>query len=183
MIQVKMVHHINVQITNRERTRAWYERVLGATFLDRGEALNKRQLQLNLGNAELHFSDTDTPVLAPQPHFAIEVENWEATLAHLDRVGVPYSRTGRNAFTRVGTGESERWAKREDSGEHYTYIHDPDGNLIELVYHPLGLVDAAGQRVDLSPHRPGLRWRQLPEVETALGKTATATATGHAKTP
>ena len=30
MIQVKMVHHINVQITNRERTRAWYEQVLGA---------------------------------------------------------------------------------------------------------------------------------------------------------
>jgi catechol 2,3-dioxygenase-like lactoylglutathione lyase family enzyme len=51
MIQVRMVHHINVQITNRERTRAWYEQVLGATFLDRGAALNQRMLQLNIGNA------------------------------------------------------------------------------------------------------------------------------------
>jgi catechol 2,3-dioxygenase-like lactoylglutathione lyase family enzyme len=113
-----MVHHINVQITNRERTRAWYEQVLGATFLDRGPALNKRQLQLNLGNAELHFSDTDQPVLAPQPHFAVEVEDWQATLAHLDRLGVSYSRTGSGAFTRVGTGNEERWGRREDSGEY-----------------------------------------------------------------
>ena len=91
MIRVKMVHHINVQITNRERTRAWYEQVLGAKFLDRGPALNKRQMQLNIGNAEMHFSETDTPVMAPQPHFALEVEDWPATLAHLDRLGVPYS--------------------------------------------------------------------------------------------
>jgi catechol 2,3-dioxygenase-like lactoylglutathione lyase family enzyme len=80
------------------------------------------------------------------------------------------SRTGRGAFDRVGTGSDERWGKREDSGEHYTYIHDPDGNLIELVYHPLGLVDADGNQVEVVTHPHGLRWRQLPEVETALGK-------------
>jgi catechol 2,3-dioxygenase-like lactoylglutathione lyase family enzyme len=174
MIQVKMVHHINVQISDRERTRAWYEQVLGATFLDRGPALNKRQLQLNLGNAELHFSETPTPAIAPQPHFAIEVQDWQATLEHLDRVGASYSRTGRGAFTRVGTGNEERWGKREDSDEHYTYLHDPDGNLIELVYHPLGLVDARGKQVDTSQHVQGVRWRQLPEVETTLGKTVAA---------
>ena len=47
MMHVKMVHHINVQITDRQRTREWYEQVLGARFLDRGPALNQRQLQLN----------------------------------------------------------------------------------------------------------------------------------------
>jgi hypothetical protein len=31
--------------------------------------------------------------------------------------------------------------------EHYTYIHNPDGNTIELVYHPLELVDADGNPV------------------------------------
>jgi catechol 2,3-dioxygenase-like lactoylglutathione lyase family enzyme len=173
MIQVKMVHHINVQITNRQRTRDWYEKVLGATFLDRGEALNERMLQLNVGNAEMHFSETDTPMIPKQPHFALEIANWDATLAHLDALGVEYSRTGQ-AFSRVGTGDSERWGKREDSGEHYTYLHDPDGNLIELVYHPLGLVDADGKPVALPEATPGLRWRQLPEVEAALGKLATS---------
>lgn len=108
-----------------------------------------------------------------QPHFALEVANWDATLAHLDALGVEYSRTGQ-AFSRVGTGGSERWGKREDSGEHYTYLHDPDGNLIELVYHPLGLVDVDGKPVALPEVSPGLRWRQLPEVEAELGKLATA---------
>jgi catechol 2,3-dioxygenase-like lactoylglutathione lyase family enzyme len=171
MIQVKMVHHINVQITDRERTRTWYEEVLGATFLDRGPALNARMLQLNIGNAEMHFSDTQTPLMAPQPHFALEVANWEETLAHLDRLGVPYSRTGQGAFTRVGMGNAERWGKREDNGECYTYLHDPDGNLIELVHHPLGLVDSAGQQVEVPAHHRGLRWRQLPEVEAARQQT------------
>ena len=36
----------------------------------------------------------------------------------------------------------------EDSSEYYTYIHDPDGNMIELVYHGLGLEDTEGKQVD-----------------------------------
>src|SRR5262245_31327458 len=46
MGRIKLIHHINVQVSDRARTREWYERVLGAEFLDRGPALNKRQLQL-----------------------------------------------------------------------------------------------------------------------------------------
>ena len=42
------------------------------------------------------------------------------------------------------------------------YIHDPDGNLIELVYHPLGLEDAQGNTVAMVPDAEGLRWTQLP---------------------
>ncbi len=174
MIQIKMVHHINVQITDRQQTREWYEKVLGATFHDRGAALNKRMLQLNIGNAEMHFSETGQPGIPSRAHFALEVADWEGTLAHLDTLGIPYSRTGQGAFDRVGTGDAERWGNREDNGEYYTYIHDPDGNLIELVHHPLGLVDAAGAAVEFPAHHGVLRWRQLPEVESALGKSTAA---------
>ena len=34
MSKINMIHHINIQITDREQTREWYERVLGAEFLD-----------------------------------------------------------------------------------------------------------------------------------------------------
>ena len=47
---VNMIHHINIQITDRQRTREWYEKLLGAEFLDRGPALNKRQMQLRIGH-------------------------------------------------------------------------------------------------------------------------------------
>ena len=38
MPQITMVQHVNVQITDRQRTRQWYETVLGARFRERGAA-------------------------------------------------------------------------------------------------------------------------------------------------
>ena len=52
--------------------------------------------------------------------------------------------------------------RREDAGEHYAYIHDPDGNLIELVCHPLGLENSRGEEVEVAHDPRGLRWRQIP---------------------
>ena len=161
MPQVKLIHHVNVQISDRQRTREWYEKVLGAEVLDRGPALNRRQLQLRIGSGEMHFTETPEPIRVPSVHFAVEVDNWEATLAHLDALSVAYARTGGG---RIGTtigGENTRYGQREDSSEYYTYIHDPDGNMIELVCHPLGLQDAEGNQVEVAHDAPGLRWRQL----------------------
>jgi hypothetical protein len=39
-------------------------------------------------------------------------------------------------------------------------VQDPDGNVIELVHHPLGLEDAAGNQVALPDASKQLRWRQ-----------------------
>ena len=47
--------------------------------------------------------------------------------------------------TNIG-GTDPYQGRREDSGEYYTYIHDPDNNMIELVYHPLGLEDSRGTK-------------------------------------
>ena len=57
MARIKLIHHVNIQISDRARTREWYERVLSAEFLDRGPALNQRQLQLRIGTAEVHRDD------------------------------------------------------------------------------------------------------------------------------
>lgn len=161
MSKVSMIHHINIQITDRQRTREWYEKVLGAEFLDRGPALNKRQLQLRIGTGEIHTSDTSQVIEVPMVHFAIEVEDWEGTLQHLDSLGVPYSRNAGGAFTGTG-GDDPKQGKREDTNEHYTYIHDPDGNLIELVSHPLGLKDSTGRDVALANDPENVRWTQIP---------------------
>lgn len=96
MSRIKMIHHVNVQISDRARTREWYTRVLGAEFLDRGPALNDRQLQLRLGSAEVHFTETPDPSTIPSSHFALEVDDWEAALAHLRGLGIPHTRTFRD---------------------------------------------------------------------------------------
>src|SRR5919106_1998578 len=161
MAGVKLIHHVNVQISNRERTREWYEKVLGAEFLDRGQ-LNQRQLQLRIGAGEMHFTETPNPVSTG--HFAVEVDNWEEMLANLDRLGVTYSRSG-GTFTNPPRTpqDDDRQGRREDNGEHYTYIHDPDGNMIELVYHPLGLEDSRGNKVEIADDPQGVRWTQKPD--------------------
>ncbi len=167
MSRVRMIHHINIQITDRERTREWYEKVLGAEFLDRGPALNKRQLQLRIGTGEIHTSDVSEFIVVPSVHFAIEVEDWEGTLEHMDAMGVDCSRSAGGAFTGTG-GDDPKQGKREDTNEHYTYINDPDGNIIELVYHPLGLEDSQGKNLDLTSDLQNVRWTQIPGfVETA----------------
>ena len=161
MSKISMIHHINIQITDRQRTREWYERVLGAQFLDRGPALNRRQLQLRIGSGEVHTSDVDEVIPVPWVHFAIEVEDWAGMLGHLDANGVEYSRSADGAFTGTG-GDDPQQGQREDTGEHYTYISDPDGNLIELVYHPLGLEDSDGAGVALTHDEDNVRWTQIP---------------------
>jgi len=157
MSRIRMIHHINVQISDRERTRAWYEKVLGAEFLDRGPALNKRQLQLRLGSGEIHFTVTPRPTAIPSSHFALEVHDWDAMLAHLDALGIPHVRTSAASTMQNIGGTNPHHGLREDTGEHYTYIHDPDGNMIELVQHPLGLEESAA----------GVRWTQIPDFVAA----------------
>ena len=161
MSNINMIHHINIQITDRQQTREWYEKVLGAQFLDRGPALNKRMLQLRVGSGEIHTSEVDEVIPVPLVHFAVEVGDWEGTLAHLDSLGVPRSRSAGGSFTNTG-GDDPYQGRREDTGEHYTYLSDPDGNLIELTYHPLGLETSLGDKLELTQDADNVRWAQIP---------------------
>ena len=158
MSRVTLIQHINIQISDRERTREWYEKVLDAEFLDRGPELNKRQLQFKLGTAEIHTTDTPNPAPVPSNHFAVEIRDWEEMIVHLDKLGVPYSPAPR-ARTE---GTESSYGRRAYSNGYYTYIHDPDGNMIELVHHPLGVEDSGGNKVELLHDPKSLTWTRLP---------------------
>ena len=158
MARIKLIHHVNVQISDRARTREWYERVLSAEFLDRGPALNQRQLQLRIGTAEVHFTETPRPTIVGSAHFAVEVDDWEGMVAHLARLGIRHVRQSAASTGPDVGGTAPDQGRREDSGEHFTYIHDPDGNMIELVYHPLGMEDGHGTR-----------WSQRPRARACAG--------------
>ncbi len=77
----------------------------------------------------------------------MEIHDWEEMIANLDALEVPYSPPSVRAY----------------SGGHSTYIQDPDGNMIELVQHPLGLRNSKSETVEV-PHDPkGMRWAQQPD--------------------
>ena len=156
MSRVTLIQHINIPISDRERTRKWYEEVLGAEFLDRGPELNKRQLQLRIGSGEIHTTHTAEPV--PSGHFAVEIPDWDEMIANLDRLGVPYNTRTQSETAAPGS----TYGRREYSGGYSTYIQDPDGNTIELVHHPLGLEDSQGNKVELRHDPNSLKWSLLP---------------------
>jgi hypothetical protein len=66
---------VNIQTTDRARTREWYEKVFGAEAIDRGNDPNRRQLQVKFGTWEIHFSETTNPIHTPLVHFAVEIDD------------------------------------------------------------------------------------------------------------
>ena len=163
MSRVTLIQHINIQVSDRDKTRKWYEDVLGAEYLDRGPELNERQLQLRIGNGEIHTTDSRNPTPVPSVHFAVEINDWDEMIANLDRLDVPYTTTpGR----RNQEGAESNWGHRQYSDGCYTYVHDPDGNMIELVQHPMGLEDVDGNKVEVSHHAESPQWRRLPQYNT-----------------
>jgi len=113
MSRIKLIHHINVPISDRERTREWYEKVLGAEFLDRGAASNKRQLQLRLGTGEIHFTETPRPTPTASSHFALEIDDWDG-MARSTRRALASSTCGRRRRALPPTWAG--WTRIRDAG-------------------------------------------------------------------
>jgi hypothetical protein len=86
------------------------------------------------GNFDLHFTPVESMDRMAPYHFAVEVEDWEGFLVHLDELGIRH--------TRVIT--------RPENNSQFCYIHDPDHTMIELVFHarrpypPVPVKDDAG---------------------------------------
>ena len=99
---------------------------------------------MRIGSGEIHSTHTPNP--NPSGHLALEIHDWDELIANLDVLEVPYSPPSVRAY----------------SGGHSTYIHDPDGNMIELVQHPLGLRDSKGETVEIAHDPKGMIWAKLP---------------------
>lgn len=113
------LHHINIPSTNLDRTREWYCKVFGMKWVN--PMSNSKILLLTRGNFDLHFTPfpEDTFPRRKPLHFAIEVEDWDGFLAHLDRIDVRHTRP----------------VFRPQNDSKFCYLHDPDGNMVELTYH------------------------------------------------
>jgi catechol 2,3-dioxygenase-like lactoylglutathione lyase family enzyme len=113
----RFIHHVNFPTTDRERTKEWYTKVFGMKAIPAKS--NTQVLLLTRGNFDLHFTPVeDMDRMAPY-HFAVEVEDWDGFLEHLDELGVRHTKT----------------RERPENRSKFCYIHDPDNTMIELVWH------------------------------------------------
>jgi lactoylglutathione lyase len=113
------IHHVNFPTTDPERTKEWYTKVFGMKHVDVGRFSDTKVLLMTRGNFDLHFTPVeDMDRMAPY-HYAVEVEEWDGFLAHLDALGIRYTRP----------------VARPQNNSNFCYIRDPDGTMIELVFH------------------------------------------------
>jgi lactoylglutathione lyase len=113
------IHHVNFPTTDSERTKDWYCKVFSMKWVDPKSGTDV--LLLTRGNFDLHF----TPIKKEESrrmspfHFAIEVEDWDGFLKHLAGLNVSHTKP----------------VERPQNDSKFCYITDPDGTMIELVYH------------------------------------------------
>jgi lactoylglutathione lyase len=113
------IHHVNFPTTDPDRTTEWYAKVFGMKKIDINRFTNTKVLLLTRGKFDLHFTPVeDMDRMAPY-HYAIEVEDWDGFLDHLREIGIRYTKP----------------VERPQNNSKYSYIRDPDGTMIELVYH------------------------------------------------
>ena len=91
MIKVRQVNHVNITVGDLERTRRFYEGVLGLPTIPRPSARLRTDGEwYQLGDKQLHISvRPDEPPPASSRHVAIEVEDFDEVLRVLAEHRVP----------------------------------------------------------------------------------------------
>jgi catechol 2,3-dioxygenase-like lactoylglutathione lyase family enzyme len=111
------IHHVNFPTTDIERTKEWYSKVFGMKGIV--PKSNTKVLLMTRGVFDLHFTPVETMDRMAPYHFAVEIEDWDGFMDHLDELGVRHTRV----------------TARPENNSLFCYIHDPDHTMIELVYH------------------------------------------------
>jgi len=118
--QLHSIHHVLFPTTDMERTARWYEDVFGLRRVPvKQKAGPLEVLLLTNGSFDLHFTPVDAPVAMHPYHFALEVEDWDRFIAHLEELGIEYQ------AIRV----------RPQNNSKTSEITDPDGHSVEFVWH------------------------------------------------
>ena len=113
--RVSVIQHTNVETSDVARSQQWYKKVFEAEWTEDGPRF------LKLGSSELHLHEEPNPQPHRTNHFAVEVEDWDSWYANLSEVGVSF--------------EPGREPKMGAGGKFGGFLKDPDGNVIEVMYH------------------------------------------------
>jgi catechol 2,3-dioxygenase-like lactoylglutathione lyase family enzyme len=114
-IQVTQIDHVSVLITDVARSRKFYRDLLGLKEIAKPRTFDFVALWFDLGNQQLHLLRKEQPDSRSPRHFALRVRDVAAARGYLRERGVAVDET-----TLI-------------PGADRFFIHDPDGNRIEII--------------------------------------------------
>ena len=111
-----MIDHVAIIVTDLERSKHFYASVLGLREVPRPDSFDFPGAWYQMGETCLHLLGKPASDSESTRHFCIRVKNIPAAAQHLESVGWPI-----------------RWeAKYKIIGIDRFFLHDPDGNRIEI---------------------------------------------------
>jgi glyoxylase I family protein len=114
----RLLDHASICVTNVERSRQFYEGLLGLTPAERPD-FGFPGMWYQLGAGQLHLiqrervealGNDSATINATDPHFAIQVDDLEGVRRRIQAAG----------------------SRMLDFGSGQLWVHDPDGNTVEL---------------------------------------------------
>lgn len=140
MLDIETLHHVSLPASDLERSREFYEGVLGLepmerppfAFAGRWYKVGDRSLHLIVPEA----GDDATfrrgkPIDSRDAHLAIRVRSYAAAVAHLESKGFRASGDRHPART-TGNPRPMRLSPSGPAGFPQIYLLDPDDNVIEI---------------------------------------------------
>ncbi len=114
-LSVTQIDHVSVIITDVERSRRFYRDLLGLKEIARPRTFDFVVVWFDLGNQHLHLLLKDRPDTHSPRHFALRVADVAQAREYFREHGVAIDET-----TPI-------------PGADRFFIHDPDGNRIEII--------------------------------------------------
>ncbi|HJU28774.1 MAG TPA: VOC family protein [Candidatus Binataceae bacterium] len=128
MIKPSGFSHVAVRITDVDKSRDFYEKVIGLKKIPR-PAINIPGEWYGVGDNQLHLigGQRRRDGIDPTgPHMAIQVEDLEETKKTLNELGIPFLDASALRGMANMTPEMQRLTGRQ------IWVQDPDGNVLEL---------------------------------------------------
>ena len=112
---IAKIDHVSVLITDEERSRRFYQDVLGLKEIPKPETFDFVVVWFDLGDQHLHLLLKEKPDTPSPRHFALRVSDVPAARAYFHGLGMAVQET-----TPI-------------PGADRFFVSDPDGNRIEII--------------------------------------------------
>jgi lactoylglutathione lyase len=133
MQNVVRPHHVGLTVTDLERARAWYADALGfelqLAFELPGDA--RGAMLRSPDGARMELFEVAEPRAGrgwQEPHTAMRTSGYGHVAFEVDDLDAVFAAV-------LAAGGAEVWAPRPspEPGRRMAFVHDPDGNLLELI--------------------------------------------------